>query len=44
MHLPGTVGVVVWCGLILPSAYVLAASFANLLFKDALVLKVNIVC
>lgn len=39
MHLPGTVGVVVWCGLILPAAYVLAASFANLLFKDALVLK-----
>ena len=41
MHLPGTVGVVVWCGLILPAAYVLAASFANLLFKDALVLKAS---
>ena len=41
MHIPGAVGVVVWCGLILPATYVLAASLNQLLFKDALVLKVR---
>lgn len=41
MSLPGAVGVVVWCGLVLPATYVIASSIKQLLFKDALVLKVG---
>lgn len=40
-QIPGQVGVVFWGGLVLPTAYVLAHAFGQLLFKDALILKVG---
>lgn len=39
MHIPGAVGVIFWCGIILPATYVVASSISQAIFTDALVLS-----
>ncbi|EFN52597.1 hypothetical protein CHLNCDRAFT_59756 [Chlorella variabilis] len=41
LHLPGTVGIVVWGGLVVPTVYVLANAVSSFMFKDAVILKAN---